>query len=101
MTFQIAPVMAILALTVALFVTEWLGVNVVALLVLAAPNIQVADALLAYDLRPFRLFDFSPVGVVLWDPPDLLVSNVEAAEIYRLHGWLLNVCIPPDLTKEY
>ena len=35
---------------------------------------------------------------VLRDTSDLLVSNVEAAEIYRLHERLLIVCVPPDST---
>jgi di/tricarboxylate transporter len=34
----------------------------------------------------------------LRDAPDLLLSNVEAAEIYRLHERLLIVCVPPDST---
>jgi di/tricarboxylate transporter len=35
---------------------------------------------------------------VLRDAPDLFVSDVEAAEIYRMHERLLIVCVPPDST---
>ncbi len=74
------------------------GVNVLAITRGGAPRrTNLQD--MALQLDDTLLIQGPPSQLeVLRDAPDLLVSNVEAAEVYRMHERLLIVRVPPDST---